>query len=103
MEYRRFENETEEELIYRICSQKDTIGTWNDVADILNNLLNYEYTESRYRKVWQGYQKIFIANQSKFSSEEDILKEIKEQRREFEKEKIKFRDERNEYNHRVFG
>ena len=43
------EAETDEELIYRICSEKETIGSWQDVANILNKLLNQEYTESKYR------------------------------------------------------
>lgn len=41
---------------------------------------------------------MFSANQAKFSSDNAILEEIKEQRRELSKEIIKFRDERNEYN-----
>lgn len=39
MSYTRKPNETDDELIYRICSEKDVIGTWNTVADILNELL----------------------------------------------------------------
>lgn len=65
------------------------------MASILNSLLGYEFTESRYRKQWQGFQKLLIANQSKFTTDSDMLDEIKEQRRELEKAKIQFRDERN--------
>lgn len=50
MQYRRYDGESDEELIYRICSEKDTIGSWQDVADILNNLLGTEYNESKFRK-----------------------------------------------------
>lgn len=46
MNYIREENESDEELIYRVCSDKDLIGSWQDVANVLNNLLNTEYTES---------------------------------------------------------
>ena len=35
--YNRYDMETDEELIYRICSNKDKIGSWQDVADILTN------------------------------------------------------------------
>lgn len=42
------EGELEEEYIYRICSLKDVIGTWNDVAVLLNNELGYEFKESKY-------------------------------------------------------
>ncbi|MEG1353689.1 MAG: hypothetical protein RR255_00195 [Bacilli bacterium] len=34
-DYKKFENESDEELIYRICSEKDIIGSWQDVGDIL--------------------------------------------------------------------
>ena len=33
--YNRYENESEEELIYRICLEKDIIGTWDEVAEVL--------------------------------------------------------------------
>ena len=58
MEYKRYEGETEDELIYRICSQKEQIGTWKEVRDILNNLLNYSYNESTYRKKYQYFNKL---------------------------------------------
>ena len=48
--YKRFENETDEELIYRITSDKELIGSWQKVADILNELLGTNYTESKFRK-----------------------------------------------------
>lgn len=97
-EYKRYDGETDEELIYRITGEKDKIGSWQGVADILNELLGTEYTESKFRKQRQAFDKMFSANQAKFSSDNAILEEIKEQRRELSKEIIKFRDERNEYN-----
>ena len=48
----KMNDENEFEYIYRIGSLKDQIGTWQDVADILNEELGYEYTESRYRKMY---------------------------------------------------
>ena len=30
--YKRFDGETEEELILRICEDKEQIGSWEDVA-----------------------------------------------------------------------
>ena len=52
--YRRFDGETDEELIYRVTGDKDKIGSWQDVADILNELLGTEYTESKFRKQRQA-------------------------------------------------
>ena len=60
MIYKRYEGESEEELIYRICEDKDQIGTWSDVADILNDLLNVNYSESTYRKKYSAFQKMLV-------------------------------------------
>ena len=97
IKYKRFENESDEELILRICQDKDKIGTWADVADILNELTGNEYTESKYRKQFQIFQKMLAANQSKFVDSNEQLDEINQARIELEKEKVKLRDERNEY------
>ena len=96
--FKRYEGESDEELIYRVCSSKDQIGSWQDVADILNDLLGFEYTESKYRKQYQAFQKMLVANQSKFADSNAQLEELKLERQLLEKEKVKFRDERNEYN-----
>lgn len=96
--YKRYENESAEELIFRICSEKEQIGSWQDVADILNNLLGFEYTESKYRKQFQAFQKMLIANQSKFADSTAQLEEIKLQQRELEKLRIKVQTEKLEYN-----
>lgn len=98
MNYKRFENESDEELIYRICSEKETIGSWQDVADILNKLLNQEYTESKYRKQFQAFQKMLSANQSKFVDSSAQIEEIKDLTRRLKREQVKFRDERNAWN-----
>ena len=95
--YKRFENESDEELILRICNDKEQIGTWADVANILNELTGNEYTESKYRKQFQIFQKMLAANQSKFADNNAQLEEINEARRQLEIEKIQMRDERNEY------
>lgn len=96
--YKRFEGETDEELIYRITGEKDKIGSWQGVADVLNELLGTEYTESKFRKQRQAFDKMFSANQSKFSSDNAVLNEIKEQRRELEKERRKLQAEKTDYN-----
>ncbi len=89
MNFKRLENETEEELIYRICSQKDVIGSWNDVAEILNDLLGYEYTESKYRKQYTAFQKMLEANKDKFVTNEDYSNELEKQYKDLKKERLK--------------
>lgn len=96
--YKRFENETDEELIYRVCSDKDLIGSWQDVADILNELLGSEYTESKFRKQFQAFNKMLNANRSKFTDSDEQIKEIEVQKRELEKERKKLSDARVDYN-----
>lgn len=96
--YKRFENETDEELIYRVCSDKDLIGSWQNVADILNELLGTEYTESKFRKQFQAFNKMLNANRSKFTDSDEQIKEIEVQKRELEKERKKLSDARVDYN-----
>ena len=87
--YKRYENESDEELIFRICSEKDQIGSWQDVANVINEITGYDYGESTYRKKFQSFQKMLNANQSRFIDSDVQLEEIKLQRRELEKAKIK--------------
>ena len=96
--YKRFEGETDEELIYRITGEKDQIGSWQDVADILNELLGTEYTESKFRKQRQAFDKMLNANRSKFVDSDAQLEEIQLQKRELEKERKKLQTEKIEYN-----
>lgn len=95
-DYKRRKEEGMLEYEYRICGYKDQIGTWQDVADLLNEQLGQEYTESKYRKQYQEMSKIVAIKDSTTCSESELLEEIKEQRRLLEKAKIQMRDERNE-------
>ena len=101
MEYNRFENETDEEVIFRICSQKERIGTWQQTADILNELLGNEYTESAYRKKYQAFQKLIQANEHKILDDDNYIKELRLERQELAKERVKLQTlnlERNRLN-----
>lgn len=96
--YRRLENESDDELIYRICKEKQLIGTWEDVKNILNGLLNEDYGESTYRKKYQCFEKMFNANQKLFVQDNEILNTIQEQQRNLQKERMKLQTEKLEYN-----
>lgn len=95
--YNRYENESEDELILRIGLEKDIIGTWDDVAEILNKLLGYEYKSSKYRKDFQVFQRMLEANQSKFIDGDAQLEEIKLATETLKKERIKLQTEKLEY------
>lgn len=87
--YKRYESESEDELILRVGQDKDLIGTWNDVATILNELLGFDYGESTYRKKIQSFQKMLEANQSKFVDSNAQLEEIRLATETLKKERIK--------------
>lgn len=89
VELKRLANESDEEVIYRICMAKEEIGTWQDVATTLNNILGYEYTESKYRKQFQAFNKILNANQDKIVDSNKYLNELEFAKEELRKERIK--------------
>lgn len=97
-EWKRLENESDEELIYRVCLAKEQIGTWEDVADVLNKILETDYTSSKFRKQFQAFEKMLKANEDKFFTDDGYLKELQEERQKLQKEKQKLSDERVELN-----
>ena len=84
MEYNRLENESDKDLINRICSDKDNIGSWQDVADIINNILGTTFTESKYRKNFRLYSEGYNDSQAKVIEEhnDDLEKKISELKKE---------------------
>lgn len=95
--FKRGKNENEEEYICRVCEAKDEIGTWGDVAKILNNELNYNYTESKYRKEFQYFNRMLEGNSKRFGeigNNEELEKAVMKLR--IEKQKVA--DQRRELN-----
>lgn len=89
-------DEMEEEYIYRIGLAKEQIGSWQEVADILNEQLGHEYTESKYRKQFQTFQKMLAANQRTIDTS-CFAEDLTEKMIEYEKAAQKYRDQRNAY------
>lgn len=98
MSYKRKSGETEKAYIYRICSMKDQIGTWYDVADILNLELGHSWTESAYRKKYQEGQAYLFENQDKIYNDEAYLNQLREERESIKRERYKLQTEKLEYN-----
>ena len=96
--YERLPGESDQELIFRVCKDKEEIGTWDDVAEVLNQLTGKNYGQSKYRKEYASFTKLFEANRSSLGSTEAQIAEINKKKRELEVEKIRFRDERNAWN-----
>jgi predicted phosphodiesterase len=99
-DYFRKDGESDDEVIFRVCQDKDIIGTWEDVKNILNNILDVEYTESAYRKKYMTFDKMFHANQNKIF-DDNYSKELNIKREELQKERYKLLDERMEYNRQI--
>lgn len=78
-----------------MTNDKDLIGSWNDVADLLNELLGTNYGESKFRKDKATFDRMLNANRDKFVASDQQLQDIRFAQRELERLKIQFRDERN--------
>lgn len=98
MDFRRNKGESELEYIYRIGSQKDVIGTWTDVADIINSELGYNYSECKYRKQLASFRQIYDANKEKLMSPDAQIAEMEQRKLELQREARKFYDERQALN-----
>lgn len=95
---KRLPNESDESLIYRVCSLKDEFGTWTEVRDILNDLLDKNYSESKYRKWYKAYQAGYEeglknGNTSEYSDLDDKLYALRKERKKIQALNI----ERNKY------
>ncbi|MGF6375087.1 hypothetical protein M2140_000121 [Clostridiales Family XIII bacterium PM5-7] len=96
--FKRKVGEPEDAYIYRICSDKSSIGTWEDVASLLNAELEHNWTESAYRKKYQAGINYIITNQDELFNSEGYLQKIKDERDALEKERYKLATEKLERN-----
>lgn len=88
----RLDNELEKDYILRLCDVKKINNwTWQDIADIVNEELECEYTASRYKSIYERE----IAKNNKIIVVKDVLYE---KTIELEKAKYKFYDQRTAYN-----
>lgn len=96
---KKMENETQDQYFYRICMMKDNLGfTWTQIADIMNDELGLNCGESKYRKDWWAFNRIFNANVDKLVGDNTYSSELKEQIDELYKIKKQVSDQRREYN-----
>lgn len=81
--------------IFEVCSRKDLLGNWEKIAEELNKRFGKNYNESAYRKRYQMYCEMKEACKDidgDFSGDTTNVSALK---RELERAKIQFRDERN--------
>jgi len=97
IDLKRKPGETENAYVQRLGSYKDNgliTQTWDQLKDIFNKYCRSDgeaYGESTYRKKYADIKRF---QQEGIAEDADELVEL---RRELEKEKVKVRDERNEY------
>ena len=92
-------DESELQYIWRLALAKDsgTLDmTWEELANIFNKNLDTNYGSSAFRKKFQQAQHFYDDVFSKM--EYSYSQELMEQKRELERLKIQFRDERNAWN-----
>lgn len=94
--YGRLEGENENSYIIRICQHKDEIGTWDDVTDILNRELGYNYTSSKYRKPFQSY-----CTNVEENGTDSYITELRAHKEALQKERVKLQTEKLEYNKKL--
>lgn len=92
LKYKRMTDETIDDYVWRICSNKDSGKyelTWDEVGNILNRESDEEYTSSKWRKNYQnekrGYER---AIESKINSD-DAINELRLAKMELEMERKK--------------
>lgn len=90
-------NESDDEFVVRICSNKERIGSWEDVASIINTELGKNFGESKYRKDYQTFQRIFEANRYNIIDSEKYIEDIRVAKEELQKERYKLQTEKLEY------
>lgn len=92
----KLSGETDAQYVYRVCRNKENIGTWYDVADVINETLGWNKNECCYRKSWKAYQDLQQVSEIDAADTQAVLDKLRSERRELEKAKVKMRDERNE-------
>lgn len=100
--FKKQSDESDERFIWRMCQYKDSglsDMSWNDVADIINRELGMDdmpYSEAAFRKPYQQAKRFYDAGVFDNVNDDEYLSEIRLQRQELEKERVRMRDERNE-------
>lgn len=100
-DFHRYEGESELSLTYRVGSQKEAIGTWSDVAEILNDLTGKEYTESKWRKDYKLIQDFLDEHRESVADSDEQIKQLRDEQHRLRMEKQKLFDERTALNKKL--
>lgn len=100
IEIKRLESETEEEFLWRVGQLVDSgqVSSWSSINDIVNREFGIDEEkwrdESAFRKRYQAGKKFYENCFSKMESD-TYANEVAAMKRELERARIQFRDERN--------
>ncbi|MBE7896251.1 hypothetical protein G7L40_19875 [Paenibacillus polymyxa] len=95
------DNETYEEYLIRIGSSKEELGlSWSKIATLMNEYLNEDFTESKYRKEFHLLTR-GISIGVKKSSTDEYRREIEDKTIELQKQKYQFQDQKREFNNKI--
>ena len=108
MELKRLENETEEQMLWRLGQAKDN-GLldldWDQIGDIMNREFREDESEYRtssaYRKPYQQAKRFFDSGIFSNHDENMQITELQRTKQELRKEKQKLFDERTELNRKL--
>lgn len=94
-------NETYEEYLLRLgCNKEELSLSWSQIATLMNNFLEEEYTESKYRKEYHHLSRGIEIGIRKSTSGEQ-LREIEDKTVELQKQKYQFNDQKREFNNKI--
>lgn len=102
---KKLANENEEQYIWRVAQLKDS-GVidiqWEELAEYINQQCREDESEYRsssaYRKPYQYAKKFYESGVFSKFDEDEYTEKLNKQKRELEKAKIAYRDERNGWN-----
>ena len=78
----KLSGETDAQYVYRVCRNKDEIGTWTDVAEVINKTLGWDKGECAYRKTWKAYQDLQQVSDIENGDTQAMIDELQSERRE---------------------
>ena len=85
-------------VIWEVCSKKEQYGSWQEVANVLNQRLHRDYSEACYRKAYEYWNLMDSAIKKCVGNDVSVSKELEIQKRELEKERKKLQTDKLEYN-----
>ena len=104
-ELKRRSNENEEQYIWRVAQMKDAgilDMQWDELAEYINKECRDDEDEYRsssaYRKPYQQAKRFYEAGVFSKFTEDEYTEKLNDQKRELERAKVAFRDERNGWN-----